>query len=235
MMAFQDSSYVDVFYYLPPPLNVPGLIFYYSYALTMTIIMLNFMLAIMVDAFSLVKSETAYAPSVPAELVALWKYRVQALQEGADNPFPTESAAAASVHRMARLARLQAANMRNSAQTSYRPDDSVHGKGGEPGTPKGGVARVLASIFPGATSKRGGASNGSSSAHPPAASPHPRRHAPSALRPAPRRLVVGAAAAARAAGRERHDAAPDGGRAGRPDQARGAPAPCAPACSRAPA
>ena len=35
MMAFQDSGFMDKFFYLPSPLNVPGLMFYYSFALIM--------------------------------------------------------------------------------------------------------------------------------------------------------------------------------------------------------
>ena len=68
MIFFQDSNYMDSFYYLPTPLNYPGVLYYWVFSIFMTIMMLNFATAIIVDSFAAVKAANARTLSVPEEL-----------------------------------------------------------------------------------------------------------------------------------------------------------------------
>ena len=122
------------------------MIFYWVYAMLMTISMVNFALAIIVDAFSGVKSAASESLPVPLELVSLAKYFIAARAEGKGNAFPTEEAAAARVARMMRMTTIMKAP-RRAAPTrtgtglfavSFQ-DSSMHGSA-QPGAEGGAGA-----------------------------------------------------------------------------------------------
>ena len=71
MVLFQDSNYMDNFYFLQTPMNYPGMIYYWVFSLIMTIMLVQFVTAIIVDSFAALKAASARISTVPEELRTL--------------------------------------------------------------------------------------------------------------------------------------------------------------------
>jgi len=68
MLAFGDNSVGEDLLALEGAELVPAVVFYFTFALLVVIVLLNFVLAIVVDAFAEVKQEAGNAASLPSEI-----------------------------------------------------------------------------------------------------------------------------------------------------------------------
>lgn len=73
MLAFQDNTVGMQVVALEGALFVPGLLFYWSFALLVVLILMNFFLTIVINAFADVKEKTGDAVSMPTEIFLFMK------------------------------------------------------------------------------------------------------------------------------------------------------------------
>lgn len=141
---------MDVFYNMPVPLKYPAVAYYWLFAILMNVLMMNFVLAIVVDSFVGIRANIGASPSAVAEVASFGAFRAASLLEQRGNRFAgSERVVARRVAHLARsVAVAQATSRRKgSAGESFATSSSREGSA------RGGAANLFATLVGMARSK----------------------------------------------------------------------------------